>query len=149
MKTKITTLLGIESPVVQGGMAWVAESHLAAAVSNAGGLGIIGAASAPAEWVRAQIQEVKRRTDKPFGVNIMLISYVPKYFDKYGKISSVSGFLNACTYLGSAASSYGFAAIAETSGWSATILIWLFITLAACLLCALGVRKWTKFISKS
>ena len=49
MKTKITTLLGIESPVVQGGMAWVAESHLAAAVSNAGGLGIIGAASAPAE----------------------------------------------------------------------------------------------------
>ena len=74
MKTKITTLLGVESPVVQGGMAWVAESHLAAAVSNAGGLGIIGAASAPAEWVRAQIQEVKRRTDKPFGVNIMLIS---------------------------------------------------------------------------
>ena len=74
MKTKITTLLGIESPVVQGGMAWVAESHLAAAVSNAGGLGIIGAASAPAEWVRAQIQEVKRRTDKPFGVNIMLMS---------------------------------------------------------------------------
>ena len=74
MKTKITTLLGIESPVVQGGMAWVAESHLAAAVSNAGGLGIIGAASAPAEWVRAQIQEVKRRTEKPFGVNIMLMS---------------------------------------------------------------------------
>ena len=74
MKTKITTLLGIESPVVQGGMAWVAESHLAVAVSNAGGLGIIGAASAPAEWVRAQIQEVKRRTDKPFGVNIMLMS---------------------------------------------------------------------------
>lgn len=74
MKTKITTLLGIEFPVVQGGMAWVAESHLAAAVSNAGGLGIIGAASAPAEWVRAQIQEVKRRTDKPFGVNIMLMS---------------------------------------------------------------------------
>ena len=71
MKTKITTLLGIESPVVQGGMAWVAESHLAAAVSNAGGLGII---SAPAKWVRAQIQEVKRRTDKPFGVNIMLMS---------------------------------------------------------------------------
>ena len=64
MKTKITTLLGIESPVVQGGMAWVAESHLAAAVSNAGGLGIIGAASAPAEWVRAQIQEVKRRWQK-------------------------------------------------------------------------------------
>lgn len=74
MKTKITTLFGIESPVVQGGMAWVAESHLAAAVSNAGGLGIIGAASAPAEWVRMQIREVKKRTEKPFGVNIMLMS---------------------------------------------------------------------------
>lgn len=74
MKTKITTLFGIDSPVVQGGMAWVAESHLAAAVSNAGGLGIIGAASAPAEWVRMQIQEVKKRTEKPFGVNIMLMS---------------------------------------------------------------------------
>ena len=74
MKTKITTLLGIEFPVIQGGMAWVAESHLAAAVSQAGGLGIIGAASAPAEWVREQIREVKQRTSRPFGVNIMLMS---------------------------------------------------------------------------
>lgn len=74
MKTKITTLLEIEFPVIQGGMAWVAESHLAAAVSEAGGLGIIGAASAPAEWVREQIREVKRRTSRPFGVNIMLMS---------------------------------------------------------------------------
>ncbi len=74
MKTKITELLGIQHPIIQGGMAWVAEYHLAAAVSNAGGLGIIGAASAPAQVVRTQIQEAKKLTDKPFGVNVMLMS---------------------------------------------------------------------------
>lgn len=74
MKTKVTELLGIEYPIIQGGMAWVAEYNLAAAVSNAGGLGIIGAASAPAEVVREQIQKVKERTDKPFGVNVMLMN---------------------------------------------------------------------------
>ena len=74
MKTAITELLNIEAPVIQGGMAWVAEKCLAAAVSEAGGLGIIGAASAPAEWVREQIRLVKEKTDKPFGVNIMLMS---------------------------------------------------------------------------
>ena len=74
MKTEVTELLGIEYPIIQGGMAWVAEYHLAAGVSNAGGLGLIGAASAPAEWVREQIREAKKLTDKPFGVNIMLMS---------------------------------------------------------------------------
>lgn len=74
MKTEITKLLGIEYPIVQGGMAWVAEYHLAAAVSNAGGLGIIAAGAAPAEWVREQIREAKKLTDKPFGVNIMLMN---------------------------------------------------------------------------
>ncbi len=74
MKTKITELLGIRYPIFQGGMAWVAESHLAAAVSNAGGLGIIGAASAPPEVVREQIRKVKDLTDKPFGVNVMLMN---------------------------------------------------------------------------
>ncbi len=74
MKTRITELLGIRYPIVQGGMAWVAEYHLAAAVSNAGGLGIIGAASAPPEVVRTQIQEAKRLTDQPFGVNVMLMN---------------------------------------------------------------------------
>ena len=74
MKTAITELLGIEYPVIQGGMAWVAESHLASAVSNAGGLGLIAAAAAPAEWVRDQIRQAKKMTDKPFGVNIMLMS---------------------------------------------------------------------------
>lgn len=74
MKTKITTLLGIEYPIIQGGMAWVAEYHLAAAVSEAGGLGIIGAGGAPASFVREQIQRVKEITHKPFGVNIMLMN---------------------------------------------------------------------------
>ena len=74
MKTRITELLGIEYPIIQGGMAWVAEYHLAAAVSNAGGLGIIGAASAPAEVIREQIQKTKELTDKPFGVNVMLMN---------------------------------------------------------------------------
>ena len=74
MKTKITELLGIRYPIFQGGMAWVAEYHLAAAVSNAGGLGIIGAASAPPEVVREQIRKVKDLTDKPFGVNVMLMN---------------------------------------------------------------------------
>ncbi len=74
MKTRITQLLGVEYPVIQGGMAWVAEHHLAAAVSNAGGLGIIGAGGAPAEFVREQIRKTKEATDKPFGVNVMLMN---------------------------------------------------------------------------
>lgn len=74
MKTTITELLGIEYPVIQGGMAWVAEHQLAAAVSNAGGLGLIGAASAPPEVVREEIRKCKALTDKPFGVNVMLLN---------------------------------------------------------------------------
>ncbi len=74
MKTRICDLLKIEHPIVQGGMAWVAEHHLAAAVSNAGGLGIIAAGNAPAEAVREEIRKAKALTDKPFGVNIMLLS---------------------------------------------------------------------------
>lgn len=74
MKTRITELLGIEYPIIQGGMAWVAEHNLAAAVSEAGGLGIIGAGGAPAELVREQIKKVKEVTDKPFGVNVMLMN---------------------------------------------------------------------------
>ncbi len=74
METRITKLLGIQYPIFQGGMAWVAEHQLAAAVSNAGGLGIIGAASAPAEIVREEIRKAKALTDKPFGVNVMLMN---------------------------------------------------------------------------
>lgn len=74
MKTEITELLNIEYPIIQGGMAWVADYHLAAAVSNAGGLGLIGSGGTPASWVKDQIREVKKLTDKPFGVNIMLMN---------------------------------------------------------------------------
>ena len=74
MKTGITELLGIQYPVIQGGMAWVAEYHLAAAVSEAGGLGLIGAGGAPASFVREQIRKAAELTDKPFGVNIMLMN---------------------------------------------------------------------------
>lgn len=74
MKTRVTELLGITYPIFQGGMAWVAEHHLAAAVSKAGGLGIIAAASAPAEVVRSEIRKARELTDKPIGVNIMLMN---------------------------------------------------------------------------
>lgn len=83
MKTRITELLGIEYPIIQGGMAWVAESHLAAAVSAAGGLGLIGGANAPAEVIRNYIREVKAVIDKPFGVNVMLMS---PYADEVAKV---------------------------------------------------------------
>lgn len=88
MQTEITRLLGIEYPIIQGGMAWVAEYHLASAVSNAGGLGIIGAANAPAEWVREQITEAKKVTDKPFGVNVMLMS---PHADEVAKVIAEEG----------------------------------------------------------
>lgn len=74
MNNNICNLLNIKYPIFQGGMAWVSDSSLAAAVSNAGGLGIIAGASAPASFVREQIKRTKELTDKPFGVNIMLLS---------------------------------------------------------------------------
>jgi len=74
MKTRVTELLGIEKPIIQGGMAWVAEYHLAAAVSAAGGLGLLGAASAPYDVMKDYIEKAKELTDKPFGVNVMLMS---------------------------------------------------------------------------
>ena len=75
MKTRITELLGIQYPIIQGGMAWVAEHHLAAAVSEAGGLGLIGGANAPGEVVREEIRKARKLTMTPFGVNVMLISH--------------------------------------------------------------------------
>ena len=74
MKTRITELLGCQYPLIQGGMAWVAEHKLAAAVSNAGGVGLIAGGSAPIDYLRDQIRACKEATDKPFGVNIMLMS---------------------------------------------------------------------------
>lgn len=74
MKNRICELLNIEYPIIQGGMAWVATAELAAAVSNGGGLGLIAAGGAPAEVVREQIRKCRTLTDKPFGVNVMLMS---------------------------------------------------------------------------
>ena len=74
IKTDICEMLGIEYPIFQGGMAWIADAELAAAVSNAGGLGIISAMNANAEWLKGQIDKARTLTNKPFGVNIMLMS---------------------------------------------------------------------------
>lgn len=97
MKTRVTELLGIEKPIIQGGMAWVAESHLAAAVSEAGGFGIIGAANAPADVVRNYIREAKQMTDKPFGVNIMLMS---PYADEIAQVVVEEGVAAVTTGAG-------------------------------------------------
>ncbi len=74
IRTPLCELLGIEYPVFQGGMAWIADGRLAAAVSEGGGLGIIAAGNAPAQYVREQIRAAKSLTSRPFGVNIMLMS---------------------------------------------------------------------------
>lgn len=74
MQTKLCQLLDIEYPIIQGGMAWVATAELVAAVSEAGGLGVIGAGQAPPEWLEEQITKIKSITNKPFGVNVMLMS---------------------------------------------------------------------------
>ncbi len=74
IKTSICDLLGIEYPIFQGGMAWIADGKLAAAVSMGGGLGIIAAGNASADYVREQIHIVRQLTEKPFGVNVMLMS---------------------------------------------------------------------------
>lgn len=88
MQTEINNLLEIECPIIQGGMAWVAEHHLAAAVSEAGGFGLIGAANAPADWVREQIRKTKELTDRPFGVNVMLMS---PYADEVARVIAEEG----------------------------------------------------------
>lgn len=74
IKTQICDLLGIKYPIIQGGMAWVATAELAAAVSNAGGLGIIGCGAAPRDVIKNEISKIKKLTGKPFGVNVMLLS---------------------------------------------------------------------------
>jgi len=82
LKNNLCQLLNIKYPILQGGMAWVATGELAAAVSNAGGLGIIGAGHAPPQIVEKDIKKVKSLTSKPFGVNIMLLStYVEEVID--------------------------------------------------------------------
>ena len=74
METKLTKLLGIKYPIIQGGMAWTSDAVLAAAVSNAGGAGIIGSGGRTTEWTRDEVRKAKTLTDKPFGVNVMLMA---------------------------------------------------------------------------
>lgn len=71
--TKLTELLGIKYPIIQGGMAWISESTLVSAVSNAGGAGVIGTGGREPEWVREEIEKTKQMTDQPFGVNVVLL----------------------------------------------------------------------------
>jgi enoyl-[acyl-carrier protein] reductase II len=82
LKTAICELFGVEHPIIQGGMAYVATAELVSAVSNAGGLGIIGAGAASPDWVRQQIRLTRQWTDKPFGVNIIMLSpYIQKVIE--------------------------------------------------------------------
>ena len=74
MRTRLTALLGIKYPIIQGAMAWTSDANLAAAVSNGGGAGIIAAGGRTSEWVRDEIRKAKALTDKPFGVNVMLMA---------------------------------------------------------------------------
>jgi len=83
IRTPICDLIGIEYPIIQGGMAWISDGKMAAAVSNGGGLGIISAMSADGEYLRAQIRAARELTEKPFGVNIMLMS---PYVDEVARV---------------------------------------------------------------
>lgn len=82
------------------------------------------------------------------GVNLMLISLIPKNFSKYGMVSTFSGILNAFTYVGAAVSSYGFAALADGIGWNAVLISWCIIALLGTALCVFKIKGWTKFISE-
>jgi len=79
------------------------------------------------------------------GVNLMLIGNLPAYFARYGKVSTVSGLLNACTYIGSALSTYGFAALSERFGWGFTIASWALIAGGGMVICLFLTGKWTRF----
>ena len=134
-KTSICELIGIEYPIFQGGMAWVSDAGLAAAVSNAGALGIVAAGNAPAAYVSEQIKKVKTLTDKPFGVNIMLMSPYAEEIAQIvadEKVSVVTtGAGNPSKYIGMwkdagiivipVVASTGLAKMSERSGASAII----------------------------
>lgn len=135
MKTELCELLSIEQPIIQGGMAWIADAKLASAVSNAGGLGIISAMNADAEWLRGQIREAKSITSRPFGVNIMLMS---PFAEQVAKVVAEEGVKVVTTGAGSPAkympmwltagvkvipvvASVAYAKMAERSGATAVI----------------------------
>ena len=97
MKSKICDMIGIEYPIIQGGMAWVANPALASAVSNAGGLGIVACGHAPGDVVKGFIEEMERLTDKPYGVNIMLLS---PFVDEVVDVVCQAGVKVVCTGAG-------------------------------------------------
>ncbi len=83
------------------------------------------------------------------GVNLILICMIPPFFKKYGNVSTASGILNSCTYVGSAISTYGIAVLSENHGWSFTLLIWLLIAVAGTIICLICIKPWAKKFSKS
>ena len=97
MSNRICKILNIKYPVIQGGMAWIADANLAAAVSEAGGLGLI-TGTAPIEWIREEIRTAKKLTNKPFGVNIMLMS---EHADEVAKLVCEEGVEVVTTGAGS------------------------------------------------
>ena len=103
-KSDLSRLLSIEYPLIQGGMAWVSDANLAAAVSMAGGLGVIACGNAPPQWVREQIQRVREKTDKPFGLNVMLLSpYVQEVAELATELRVpvvITGAGNPAAYIG-------------------------------------------------
>ncbi len=82
------------------------------------------------------------------GVNLMLISHVPKRFKKYGNLSTISGFINSFTYVGAAIATYGIAKLSEVYGWRATVAIWLVVSVLGTAACLIATPRWKKFIEK-
>jgi len=82
------------------------------------------------------------------GVNLMLISLVPKRFKKYGNISTISGIVNACTYVGAAISTYAIALLSERIGWRNTVGVWFIIAIVGTVSCIVALKPWNKFIEK-
>lgn len=78
------------------------------------------------------------------GVNLILVSMIPPFFKKYGNVATISGVINSCVYVGSAASTYGIAVLSENMGWSMTLLLWTLIAAAGTLVCFAGVRAWNR-----
>ncbi len=87
-------------------------------------------------------------TGATHGVNLMLIGHVPKRFRKYGNISTISGAINACTYIGSAIATYGIAKLSELYDWQFTVAVWCVIAVLGVIFCAIAMPKWKKFIEK-
>lgn len=83
------------------------------------------------------------------GVNLILICMIPAYFEKYEKVSLISGFLNSCTYIGAAISTYGMAVVSDKFGWNATIVMWAVVALGGAIVCILGSKKWREFKKQS